>query len=366
MNYSSYKFLVLSLLFVFIPLLLASQAGLSDGLDSKSDSLISKKLQLFPEGTQLAVGIIEDGEVSLIGAEQGPSGIEYIKNHQYQYELGSITKVFTSTLLAGLVISDSLDLERSVGSVCSYKLKLDHDISFKQLSNHTSGLPRLPSNLVLFMVDPADPYRNYSNQDLEAYFTTYVTLDTIPGTKYGYSNLGAGFLGHTLTNYAGRSYSELLQDLIFDKYDMKNSTIKLDTSKNSLVQGQDALGQPTVYWTMNALLGASGIFSTVEDLSNFALAQLDDSNLELILTHVPTHRVSANMEIGLGWHILNTKSRPEVLWHNGSTGGYTTSMAIDKASRDAVIVLSNVSAFHVNSSQIDNLCFSLLGLINEK
>jgi CubicO group peptidase (beta-lactamase class C family) len=63
------------------------------------------------------------------------------------------------------------------------------------------------------------------------------------------------------------------------------------------------------------------------------------------------------MNIGLGWHVIRSASGKDIFWHNGGTGGYSSSMAINVEDKTAVIILSNV--FNIND-QIDNLCFELM------
>lgn len=66
------------------------------------------------------------------------------------------------------------------------------------------------------------------------------------------------------------------------------------------------------------------------------------------------------METGLGWHILPNINGNPILWHTGGTGGYSSSIALDKTNKNGVIILSNVSTFHSDMKNIDNLCIDLL------
>ena len=66
-----------------------------------------------------------------------------------------------------------------------------------------------------------------------------------------------------------------------------------------------------------------------------------------------------------GWHVIKTRSGSELIWHNGGTGGYSSSMALDLDKKNAVIILSNVSAFNPKMANIDTLCFSLITTLKE-
>src|SRR5690606_26358709 len=119
---------------------------------------------------------------------------------------------------------------------------------------------------------------------------------------YQYSNLGAGLLGYTLCKIDNNTYEDLLQKKIFSKYDMQNSTAEINKIKGNLVKGLNNEGKEVPNWELSILAGAGGIFSTVEDLSHFAVSQFDYSNKELKLTREKTFEINDNVDIGLGWH----------------------------------------------------------------
>ena len=78
-----------------------------------------------------------------------------------------------------------------------------------------------------------------------------------------------------------------------------------------------------------------------------------------------TFEANDKIDLGMGWHIIKSESGKNVHWHNGGTGGYTSSMAIDTEGKNAVIILTNVSAFNPKMGQIDQLCFALTKLLVE-
>lgn len=339
--------------------------SIKNGLLTKAQSeIIFENTKVFPNNTQLSIAIISNGKVSFYGIKKGRDTISTLNNQKSVFEIGSITKVFTTTLLANFVIDGKIKLNENINDYLKTPFKNDTKISFISLANHTSGLPRLPSNLNLTTVDPENPYKDYTEKELESYVTNELDLP-IKG-KNQYSNLGAGLLGYTLSKIENVSFEYLLQNKIFSKYDMQNSTTDITEIKGDLVRGLNTDGEEVPNWENPGLAGAGGILSTVEDLSKFATSQFEDSNKELKLTRVKTFEINNNMDIGLGWHILKAKSENLWYWHNGGTGGYSSSMVIEEESKDGIVILSNVSAFNPNMGNIDKLCFELMKTLEKE
>ncbi len=334
-------------------------------ITKKQSEIIFENAIIFPNQTQIAIAIIENGKAKFYGIKRVNDTISTKVNSKSIFEIGSISKVFTSTLLANSVLNKQIKLSDNINQYLKFPLKGDVKLSFKDLANHTSGLPSLPSNLDV-NANPENPYKNYSEDDLQNYLTKSLDSIQILKGKYQYSNLGAGLLGYTLTIINGKSYENLLQDLIFSKYNMPNSTTKKDQLKEVLVKGLNENGKEVPNWDLSVLVGAGGILSNVEDLSKFAIAQFDTRNTELELTRQRTFAINDDMEIALGWHMVESENMDKWLWHNGGTGGYSSSMAVDVKHKNAVIVLSNITAFHPNHENIDNLCFDLMETLSKK
>jgi CubicO group peptidase (beta-lactamase class C family) len=341
--------------------------SVKDNLITKKQSeIIFKNSKVFPNQTQIAIAIINNGKVNYYGIKRNGDTISTYNNYKSTFEIGSITKVFTSTLLSNFIIDKKLKLNDNINDYFNFSFNNNTKISFKNLANHTSGLPRLPSNLDLTTVNPENPYKEYKEKKLVEYLNKFLILSQNTETKYEYSNLGAGLIGYTLSEIENISYDSLLQTKIFSKYNMLSSTTILNKVNSEFVKGQGASGNEVPNWEFSVLVGAGGILSTVEDLSKFAIAQFDSSNKELELTREKTFEINNNMDIGLGWHIINSKSGNKWNWHNGGTGGYSSSMAIDMKNKNGIIILSNVSAFNANMGNIDKLCFKLLEILEKE
>jgi len=319
----------------------------------------------FPNNTQLAIAIIHNGTTKFYGIKRVNDTILTIDNHDNVFEIGSISKVFTATLLADMVVNNQLGLDDNINDYLEWPLKGGVKITFKQLSNHTSGLPRLPTNLLLDSVDLENPYKDYDDLKLKQYLTQDLQLNQNPGEKSEYSNLGVGLLGYVLSEIDSTLYENLLQTKILAKYSMTGTTSNRRLISNQLVKGLDAQGNETPNWDLNVLVGAGGILSSVTDLSRFALAQFNDSDQVLALTRKPTFNLQANKaDIGLGWFIQK-KIEEDWIIHSGGTGGYRSNMVLDIANKNGVIILSNISAAHKNSMNIDNLGTRLMGTLKK-
>ena len=328
-----------------------------DLISKVQTDIIFEKAKNLPNGTHLSFALVDGARTQYIDVKRENDTLSVIGSQDYVFEIGSISKVFTSTLLADAVIKQEVALDDPI----AIPLKDNIQISYKQLSNHTSGLPGLPKNifsLASFRTD--NPYKDYNKELLESYLRDEVELDNAPGEKNAYSNLGAGLLGHLLSKKSGSSYEELLQQRVFSKYGMTFSTSDIQTIQGNLVLGLDKKGEITSNWDLASLKGAGGIYATAGDLAKFVKAHFYKDDEVLTLSRKRTFTVNSNMDMALGWHIINTKSGDTWYFHNGGTGGYTSSMAMDVENKNAVIVLTNVSALSKLQKQIDPLCFELM------
>lgn len=319
----------------------------------KQDSIL-KIVDRFPVGTEVSIAIISDGEPVFLGLRKSKDTIKTIENYHSAFEIGSITKVFTATLLASFVEGGIIGLNDDVNDHLNYDTRNDVSISFKQLSNHTSGLPRLPENFNNWLKDYRNPYKYYQEEALKEYFKDYINLKKEDQDKYAYSNLGVGLLGEVLAKIKNQELETLYQNTIFSNHDMKNSTIHREKLKTKLVDGNGALN-----WDLGALEGAGAILSSTQDLANFAKAQFDPDNTAMKMTRQKTFDIAEDRAIGLGWHLSKIDGR-NLVRHGGGTGGYRSSMILDIPKKNGIIVLSNVSALSTNANLIGDLAMSLL------
>jgi len=264
------------------------------------------------------------------------------------FEIGSATKVFTSLLLADMVQHGEVALNDPVAKYLPQTVKVPErngkQITLIDLATHTSGLPRMPTNFA--PKDANNPYADYSEEQLYQFLAGYQLTRDI-GTKYEYSNLGAGLLGLALTRRARMDYEQLVRSRICNPLGMNSTTVTLTPEmKRRLAVGHNQKLEAVENWDIGpATAGAGALRSTANDLLTFLAANLGYTKTPLapamaamLTTRRPTGM--STMEVALGWHIYSGGSK-EIVEHNGGTGGYRTYMGFDPKSRVGVVVLSN-------------------------
>lgn len=327
--------------------------------------IITQNAELFPNNTQLSIALIDGDKTTYIGVIRDEDELKISDNKDGIFEIGSISKVFTSVLLSKKIMENQLKLEDKMVALLPVSNENASDdiksITLRMLSNHTSGLPRISQNMVpSMMANQQNPYKAYTTDLLDEFYAGEIILDNTPNSSYSYSNLGAGTLGYILANQSKLSYEDLLQrDILMPLGMTKSSSILSNIDASKLVPGLNPDGEETSNWDFtDAAVGAGGIKSSVIDMEKFIRKNFEDDET-YNLPQQSTFTVNPNFKIGLGWHI-SIREGKNLLWHNGGTGGYRSCMVLDKESKKAVLVLSNVSAFGSESEKVDILCFDLM------
>ena len=294
-------------------------------------------------GNGVTIGVIQHGERRIFSyGTAKPDSI---------FEIGSITKTFTATILAQMVEQGKVKLEDPVrellpaGTVA--KPATGAEIRLLDLSDQHSGLPRMPDNF--HPVDEKNPYADYDAKLLYA-FVGKQGVALPENAPFGYSNLGVGLLGQALADRVGVPYPALLHDEVLAPLAMHDTTIVMTPALQArFIRGHDGEHKPAHAWDLDALAGAGGIRSTAADMLNYLEAQLHPEKLTaatangktlpdaIRMTHEIRADVGNGMHIGLNWFRNDDTGS---YWHNGGTGGFS-SYAIFNPEKDfAVIVLS--------------------------
>src|SRR5258707_10206030 len=166
------------------------------------------------------------------------------------YEIGSVTKTFTATLLARAVLSGRVTLDTPVTQLLpDFKIpsRSGKEITLGDLGTQHSGLLRMPSNFL--PRDLANPYADYDAAKLKAFLAGY-RLPRDPGASHEYSNLGFGLLGYALAQLEHTTYGAVIDEQILKPLGMTMSgtsmtmsgTVFTDVMRAHLAPGHDYTG----------------------------------------------------------------------------------------------------------------------------
>jgi len=336
-----------------------SSANISAQLPSDAEirRILADRVYSRNLGIGIVVGVI-DAKGSRVFAFGGLSRNDHRRlDGETVFEIGSVTKEFTSLLLTDMARRGEVALTDAVSRYLPAGVTVpernNRQITLADLSTHSSGLPRMPSNFK--PKDDANPYADYSVQQLYDFLSGYRLTRDI-GTEYEYSNLGAGLLGHVLSLRAGMSYEVLVRARILDPLGMSNTRITLTPEmKARIAVGHKETPRtsdnpygltPVPNWDIPTLAGAGALRSTANDMLTFLAAYLGyvktplaDAMADQLSIRRPSDR--ADFDVGYGWRV-QTKYGSTIVWHGGATGGYRCYIGFDQSARVGVIVLSNV------------------------
>ena len=331
--------------------------------DSEIRKILVERIDTFHQGVGIVVGVIEPQGRRVVAYGSLNQGDPRPLNGDTIFEIGSVTKVFTSLLLSDMVQRGEVALADPVAKYLPAEVKVPERggrvITLVDLSTHTSGLPRMPSNFN--PKDPANPYADYTAEQLFQFISSFQLTRDI-GSQFEYSNLGGGLLGQALARRAGMDYEALVRTRITGPLGMGSTGITLSPEmKARLALGHNAKLLAVPNWDLPALAGAGALRSSANDMLTFLAANLGymksplaPAMAAMLSVRRPTGAPGGG-EIGLAW-LITRPSEDEIVWHNGGTGGYRSFMGYDAKTRVGIVVLSNT----FTGSGIDDIGMHLL------
>jgi CubicO group peptidase (beta-lactamase class C family) len=283
----------------------------------------------------VTVGTIQNG----VGSWHvyGKDGIE-LSHELHDYEIGSLTKTITASMIAELVIDGKLNLDDTIDRY----LKLPAGNTYptvQELLTHTSGYKG-------YYYERPMMGNFFSSRNSFYGITDEMVLDRIGKVKTGsadkswrYSNFGFAVLGQILEAVNDSGY-----------IDQARAFLESQGMASSRVLNEE--GDLGKYWDWNpddAYLAAGSIVSNIEDMLLYARHQLDNKGI-----YARTHTVLAEVEatpsgyelldmrvdaMGMAWIVDKEHG---FIWHNGATGSYNSYMGFCPETQTAVVVLSNL------------------------
>lgn len=315
--------------------------------DTAIRQILTQRVDADRQSRGMVVGVIDTRGRRVIAHGLMGAGGKAVDGRTL-FEIGSVTKVLTSLLLADMDRRGEVRLDDPVakhlppGTVVP--TRNGKAITLIDLATHTSGLPRLPTNMA--PRDPLNPYADYTEAQIDAFLRDYAPPRDIGGT-YEYSNLGVGLLGRALAYRAGGDYEGVLRQRVLAPLGMTDTAIALTPDQAArFSDGHNAALQPTPHWELPSLAGAGALRSTADDLLKLTAAELGQGQTPLSAAMadqlVPRRPATGDVLVALGWHIWPTADG-EIISHGGGTMGFQSFVGFNRRTQVGVVVLSNAA-----------------------
>jgi CubicO group peptidase (beta-lactamase class C family) len=262
------------------------------------------------------------------------------------FEIGSVTKVFTTTLLAQTIESPQhpIKLSSPIGphlpaAVTNPQVRA---LTFGELASYSSCLVTTApgQNRATYTVPQLVEFLNGPNP-----FESGCT----PGASYFYSNLAVGLLGYTLGTIWNSSWDELLRQNITGPLQMPDTIRTPDAAQSARLATGYGPNGPARAIAGAPFLGGGGVLkSTANDMLRFLAAQLDPSRAPGTLrqaipaTHVKQHGGTGAPAVGLGWFLSSTTTGQAAISKNGGTRGFGSYVAFVPAARRGAFIVTNM------------------------
>ncbi|WP_148685824.1 serine hydrolase domain-containing protein [Candidatus Nitrosocosmicus hydrocola] len=321
--------------------------------NSSSSSLNNIDGSKMDSSIPIVVGIVSPNGTQVSGYGNISNFNSTIVDGNTVFDIASISKTFVAIILADMVDQGLVNLNDPIEKylhsdkviVPSYD---GHKITLEHLATHTSGLPDFPTGWI----------RNHSYTTQQVYdFVSNTTLESKPGTKADYSDIGMGILGHILSLKAGVSFDQLVKDKILNVVAMKSTGMRMNTTSVSVPEeikyryavGHIAGNEVNLEFVPETIQSAGAMYSTINDLLKYLSANIGliqtklDGAIEE--THLIRHSFGQSSDnkslkdyIGLGWTVT-TDFGSEVIWHTGSIDGYTSVIGFNPSKQIGLAIL---------------------------
>ena len=264
-----------------------------------------------------------------------------------KFNLGSMNKMFTAITIAKLADERRLSLNDPIGKWLGtdwVRPEVGQKVTIEHLLTHTSGLGNYFTDE--FMQASRTRFRDVDD------YAPLVDQDSLrfePGTDWSYSNTGFLLLGAIVEVVTGRSYYDIVRELVYEPAGMTDTdAYSMDEVVPNLAIGYDPeFGPDGIHWRSNLFLHAirggpaGGGFSTAPDLLRFALALRENRLLSPAWTaRVTTPKPELGSPgYGYGFQVWDGGR----VGHGGGFPGISSVLRIDLHGDYVLIVLSNVS-----------------------
>lgn len=270
------------------------------------------------------------------------------------YEIGSITKTYTGLLLSQAVFDKKVALDDDIriyldGDYPNLILNSNRPITLRHLITHTSGLPLVINcGDDLTIVEKISCFEGFTKDD---FFNelNHITLSDHSGVKYQYSGVGIQLVGYILERAYQKSFQELFEDYLFSRCgEQITFSVGLGNGNSNISIGKDNAGvsMPLINGFYTYSGGAKSSTASMLKYIEMFLESDDPvvkQSMELLAGDYQYGRAFA-------WNTYNFDQMRKMLYHNGSTFGHSSWIALYPNQKTGIFLVTNVLT---NNSQGD-------------
>lgn len=287
------------------------------------------------------------------------AGKEDPVNFNTLFQIGSLTKAFTSTAMASLVDEGKMNWDDKVrlyypdsDEFALYNSTVTEEVNMRDLLSHRCGLPT-ESGADLIKIC------KYDFQET-LYRLRYIKPDTEFRSTWEYNQVLYTLAGECASRAAGQDWEGLVEEAIFTPLEMTSSTASFQDYLNApnRVSNHIAVNKTIQVVSpdpdVTVVAPAGSISSSIKDLANWVRFQLNEgkfngiqvlSTSALEETHKPhIARKSPSGDIiswyGLGWGITPLYGKI-FIDHTGSTVSSVSYISLLPSDELGIVVLSN-------------------------
>lgn len=315
-----------------LPVFCLAQKSMQENINLKSivDSAAHRMIEK-PLINAVSIGIVYQGKEFIGHYGELEKGKSDTPNNRTIYEIGSLSKTITGTLVAKAVLDQKIQLEDPVQNYLSEdypNLKYNgHPVRVRDLVTHTSGFPpMLPLPINKFFKDFTNKkspeninnvLKNYTQKDFLRDLHT-VKIDTIPGYKYSYSNAGFELLAAVLEKAYHKKFEVLLKEYLSENIQMRNTTINLTKKEEENL----AVGYHCDYNDITSKIStlswgsSSNVKATLPDMMKYLQYELKNTG-EIAESHRPLFKIDDQFSSGYAWRIIKDEKLGTLYKHHG-------------------------------------------------
>lgn len=332
----------------------------------------------------LVIGVIRNGQQQIFTYGETLKGNGIKPDTNAIFELGGVSEVFTTSLLAILEGKGKVSSLEPVGDILKGVVKVPYYqriicekpplnptlpdelnrhryICFPDpldvpqmmvlcdLATHSAGFPE---ELGLNIFNSKNPYAQYDLEKLNKYIASLPPNQAF-GYQYNHSMIGIALLSEALTHKTKKDFNTLLNEEILTPLNMSNTFTSPNAEQSKLfLTGHNSKGNVVIHRDYNVFTPAAGIRSNMPDMLRFLNANLSnkttDLNVALSETHISkiyADPADGRFMVGWGWVIMpvSDKDKRQIIWQNSEKGGFSTYIGFIKDSQTGIVIMSNTA-----------------------